>query len=162
MISCIQINVVFQYVQTGCCKQNLFILHPCFERRCRLVAWDCSIRVGFSLRDETKTKIGNVCLGAYPCPLLTQQKDFRFRLLCGTFPPVTSNIVLHTAKGLMFLTQLYLFNFIPLTVPLSVLSHLLKILLLRWRTKHNMEYLILPTYAWLRSFAFMFSLLLQK
>lgn len=62
----------------------------------------------------------------------------------------------------MLLTQLYLFNFIPLTVPLSVLSHLLKILLLRQRTKHNTEYLILPTYAWLTPFAFMFSLLLRK
>lgn len=62
----------------------------------------------------------------------------------------------------MLLTQVYLFNFIRLTVPLSVLSRLLKILLLRLRTKHSTEYLILSTYAWLTYFAFMFSLLLQK
>lgn len=31
VISCIQINVVLQYVQTGCCEQNLFFLCPCSE-----------------------------------------------------------------------------------------------------------------------------------
>lgn len=49
-----------------------------------------------SLKGQNETKIGNVCLGACPCPLPMQQKDFRFHLLCGAFSPVTSNVVLHT------------------------------------------------------------------
>ena len=60
VISCIQINVVFQYVQTGCCKQNLFVLHLCSEGWCMaccpLVACDCSVRLGSSLSDEMKQK----------------------------------------------------------------------------------------------------------